>query len=129
MGDHLREEGDGHESTIERVSGIDDHLVRIHSGGGGGPMSAGNSSRPFRRNAASAAGRREAANNTIPTRGYAAGLTVLEILAAFEQGDFYDINKLDDSGIIFSSSDEYDQKCPNATDRKVSIRIFKTIAR
>jgi Thrombospondin type 3 repeat len=65
-------------------------------------------------------------DNTIPTRGYAAGLTVLEVLAAFEQGDFYDINKLDDSGIIVSSSDEYDQKCPNATDRKVSIRIFKT---
>jgi hypothetical protein len=65
-------------------------------------------------------------DGTIPTRSYAAGLAVIEILTAFSQGDFYDINQLDKSGIMVSSGDEYDQKCPNAADRKVSIRIFKT---
>jgi len=68
------------------------------------------------------------ADGTAPTRCYAAGLAVQELLQAYLQGDAYDIKKVDDTGIVVSSTDVYDTTCPNVADRLVSILVFTEIA-
>lgn len=73
-------------------------------------------------------------DGTTPTRCYAAGLVVQQLLQAQLQGDAYDIKKINDSGIVVAPDppanippDVYDTTCPNLSDRKVSIRVFKSV--
>ncbi len=73
-------------------------------------------------------------DGTVPSRCYAAGLAVQELLQAQLQGDVYDIKKIDDSGVVVAPDpprgvppDVYDTTCPNLSDRKVSIRVFKSV--